>query len=458
VVDELIKRSDSFHNTISPGGGLENRIKSHLASRPPQDVKTFTEQVATHAINTRPVLLRSVYNLVEEFLVLKQSTGTPNEKIIFENLNPGDMITRLLTCRPVMFMQSYDQFMLKQGIDGAGGFEEMVHYPLENDFSLQHLLSYDEMQLSALVSMSVPTHFLNQGSRNNHGIRSELPNFEPFGVYVGCVGARFERQGKMEWSHVMITSSQNTIANGYGRDADEECPQSRQLRMWARFYLHDIDSVFPTFEEVVALKRGNPDLFDELYFTHYQGFFNKTVFRERIRVVAEAFLRDANSRVGEYPDKESAYAHVVGLGLGVWQVAKCQTELLVEAYAQVLQQVHLPHISHIDFSWIRATHCDGVKDGELFTHTAAGNPITIHFSNRNPAERVDSRHLLVAQYAWDSNSYPGNEYWAGMLSASGDPAAACCSHISELQNPSINLDAFLPPRFQIFDDLTDETP
>ena len=36
------------------------------------------------------------------------------------------------------------------------------------------------------------------------------------------------------------------------------------------------------------------------------------------------------------------------------------------------------------------------------------------------------------------NRFPGNEYWQGSYTASGDPAAACCSAITMLQNPDIN--------------------
>ena len=48
-------------------------------------------------------------------------------------------------------------------------------------------------------------------------------------------------------------------------------------------------------------------------------------------------------------------------------------------------------------------------------------------------ERQCSSVQVVAMFAWDGNSYVGNEYWDGMLSASGDPAAACCSLIPEVK-------------------------
>ncbi len=90
----------------------------------------------------------------------------------------------------------------------------------------------------------------------------------------------------------------------------------------------------------------------------------------------------------------------------------------------------------------------GVMAGEWLSDASTGNSIRIipsklNGSWRNPAAKLrgaDDGKLLCAMYAWDGGAYPGNEFYEpyGMLCGSGDPAAACCSTITELGNPEIN--------------------
>ena len=54
---------------------------------------------------------------------------------------------------------------------------------------LEDVMSYDELCISALMAVSTPTHFINNGNRGNMGVRTlrAQAKFEPTGVYIGQV-------------------------------------------------------------------------------------------------------------------------------------------------------------------------------------------------------------------------------------------------------------------------------
>merc|ERR1712217_550910 len=108
------------------------------------------------------------------------------------------------------------------------------------------------MELSALVGVSVPTHFINKGARDNCAKLGIEGSYERKGVYMGLVGARFERRDRMEWKHMVITPEQNTAANGYGANSTDP-----MLQAWAALYRVPH---FATFDE--ALAEGKPRFID----------------------------------------------------------------------------------------------------------------------------------------------------------------------------------------------------
>lgn len=150
-------------------------------------------------------------------------------------------------------------------------------------------------------------------------------------------------------------------------------------------------------------------------------------------------LLEANARAQAAGQK--AYLFVVGLGLGVWQRNRNQPTHYVESFAEALDALadRLNFISTLEFSWVTPSQ----DTQSMMQATAAGMGINAIFSKRNPAAKLQGEYaqqLLVLSYAWDGNAFPGNEYWQHSLAASGDPAAACMSTISELHNPVINPD------------------
>jgi hypothetical protein len=428
--ETLVERSEKFHNEISAlnpfmktvisGLPQTNRIKN-VANN-----KERKEKVLEHAKSTYPIMHQKTFELCKEFLEYKKNMGTAQEKSVYKDINLPKFITRLLAKRPLMFMKKEDQYLLRKGCTGFGDFELIGTDQEKSPLILEDYLSYDEMPLAALIGISSPTYFINKGDRSNKAVKGNPGTFEEEGIYVGLVGARFEKPGYMEWQHMIITPEQNTTQNGYG-------PSNKGLLgLWSKFYDEK-------FYNILDAKNDKSTRFVQFTQGKKTYYFDTVVYRKRIRSVVEPFLIDANKRAKK--NNQKAYVHIVGLGLGVWQIHPQQAQWMLNEYAEIIRNNDLSDIADIDFSWFPsdANKIDMIQNGGEFKTN--NNNITIHFSKRNPANKLtgnDAGKLLVACYAWDGNAYPGNEYWNGMLSESGDPAAACCSTISELQNPLIN--------------------
>jgi len=417
--DELVKKSDVFNNTIRKFPTTTNLIKNIAGSD-----KTKKERITQQAAGVRVIMHAKVRDqLIPDFLAYKKAKGSDIEKAFYQNMSVEAFINRLLINRPLTFYTEHDSYLLRDGkTKGAGSIDYFgigggnLHFEAVGTdkeiapLVLKDYLSYDEMQISALIGVSVPTYFINDGDRGNIAVVGYGGKpYQEEGIHVGLVGARFEKPGLMEWQHMMIAGTQNTKEKGYGTDTES------LLRVWEKFY----GEKFP--------ESMSPN----------QRSIDTTIYSRRLRMVIEPFLMDANRRGQEAGKK--VYCHVVGLGLGVWKVDNRQERVMLDVYAQVINEGNFPHIADIDFSYFNLKECGKVgNDGTL-------NGIKLHFSKRNPSAKLtgmDANKLLVAMYAWDSNAYPGNEYWLGALTVSGDPAAACCSTIPELQNPLIN-DALL---------------
>lgn len=362
-------------------------------------------QIQQDANDTRIVVHHKYPGLVEAFLNHKRTHGTAIEKALYgtpQSWTWQQQVTRLVEKRPLVFMGRGDFTMLRDGREIGSLDHEWDRVGTGAEVTSEHLtldayLSYDEMMLGSLLGVSGPSYFINEGDRYNMAKPGKQGTFEERGIIIGLVGARFEREDRM-------------------------------------------DSVF--IEPSVAAPRQHMDLttiFREFFGTKASEpkSFCLNTYKARIRISIDLLLLEANERSKAAGKK--AYVHIVGLGLGVWQADYRQPETYLEGFMDALDEFghKMENIGTLDFSYIGVAAPTMNKIKSL----AAAHGIDSVFSHRNPADRLPTSkadELLVVSFAWDSNSFPGNEFWVEMLSASGDPAAASMSTIGELHNPILN--------------------
>ncbi|KAJ8925665.1 hypothetical protein NQ315_009510 [Exocentrus adspersus] len=392
--------------------------------------KTAGETLEENINSAYPVLHEQALLLYSKFLIHKRKFGSILEKKLYQDMTLDMLVDRLLLKRAVSFVGRHDTFRLLTGEDDLTGRWELIGSSKEaQPLILKNCLSYDEIKLSALLSVSSYTQCINLGNRRNCGVvEPDTKIIEERGVIVGLIGTRLTKPGVMEYQEVVVTQEQNIPKNGYKNISE---PTTKNL--FLSFY-GEANSTYYQFKNQFGTEKFTNIRLD--------AYFNNMVYERRLALSIDTFLIEANERAKLAGTM--AYLHVVGIGLGVWSISTHQNKLFMDTCARRIEFLSktLEYVSAICFSYIKEPSCGKYKTGDVVTsenHRNGG--ITILICDRNPHEKLTGPyegHLSVVSYAWDGNALPGNEFWWGHLESSSDPAAASSTQVSELHNAHIN--------------------
>ena len=459
IRDDLLQLTNKQpkHSTLDASNGVMGRSRRYdfpagvRLEALVADGQFTVEDVQTFVSFVHPAMHLEVARLMENFIQYKRVHGDMYEKDVYKTINSvEDLVTRCLSKRPMCFYGAEDYGLKKRG-----------DYKLPRNFDnplddLENYINYDEMLVSALISVHSITPFINDGNRVNRGNPTDNTKHAKVGLYSALVGCRFEKSQHMEIQHMVIGPVQNTEANGYGSLADITQPKTKLLRIWANFYGIDC---FPTFFEASQ----SPAIYSPVkdYNGKIKAYFNKDVYIKRMKYMFYPFLKEADAYAASCG--ANGLVRMTGIGMGVWVLngfQEGQTILFMEALRQALLMGSFPHISRMEIAkWIWKDIPDNLgfsnKEGTQFKWNDSDGRVidVVNVSGSiEPASPLPpGKWALATCYAWDSNSYPGNEYWDGALAASGDPAAACCSTIAELQNIDINPSLLDQDKIKLYD-------
>ena len=421
--DYIKYKIDSNYKT----GETKNKTFSDVFNELNPDEKTKNE----FAQSTYPIIHADVLNFITTTFVNWFNSNYKAIKIKEENY-----IDRLFEKRPLTFYKENDTTVCRI-MDTEDCKKDTTDFtvPTEN------YISYDEMPVSALLGLSGPVHFINGSGKTNKCKRDFNPAV--VGYLYGLVGARFARPELMEWKHIIITKEQNTTDNGYGLNP---LKSNENLNMWAKLY--GVEH-FPTYEEAKEQSKTDKTkyvVFKNIDISPQEMYFNIEIYKKRMKFSLLPFLMDVNERC-KILKKVNARCFVSGLGLGEWKTIDEQEQYFYEAFFELLRDNKFEHIKTF------ATYTEIPKDERkvffnniiikvkgtsnektepnITTFTITVNGITYKFQagKINPVEQnpTDNGENLVnfVSYAWDSNSYPGNEFYNGKLAGSMDSATMC---------------------------------
>lgn len=460
--EELKIRWENFiskFETLAPKAFARKTNVFHNMITSTRTKESFVEM----ARGTRPFISKEIWELLEKFMEFMRNLPDPegaNYRAVYDKMSLADLVKRLLTKRPIVFFKQQDDNVLRSNPltlrSGKSKWDNITRTleKKQNDWPyLREYISYDEMLLSVFVNMATPTCFVSDGSVKNPDMKSTKP-FIPDGILCGVIGARLRKKGFMEHRFVFPRDRKNAgFFDVHHTDA-----------FWIKNLYPDAfpEGKVPTDDEV----RSKPEIYKNIY---VDGI-NVVYFKKRLALSVVLFIEEAANRGME--KKETVVASVPPIGAGVWRgsvPAETIVNLIVTGVLDHLDQnfdvgklsflgaLYLPVADSTVYSSYRPQNQIlsinvGSSDIRVTFKGRKDKFLTIFNQFRYVAQLLPSNFsssLTVAGYAWDGNSYPGNEYWKDSIS-SFDSQAILCSNLGQLQNPEVNVQLSDPERIKIY--------
>ena len=391
-------------------------------------------EVFYFAKTARPVLHHKTTQLIENFLTLKRKIGSDVERKMYKHMDLIRFINRLFEKRALLFYGPNDCFILRNGIEGEGGFEKVGKNFEKHPLVLEDCLSYDEMKIASLIGISSPTAFINSCFENNRAEHEEDQfSYQIRGIAIGLPKLRFDKPNFMEFHDMIVDTDQNTSENGFGSLAT--VLKNPVDKLWADFY-HLCFTSFPTFTEIME----GGDLSGQ-YTTLYDGrYFNHQIYKKRIELMAETLLLEANLRAHE--SEKMAFVHIPPMGFDEYPFDNEEDRPILEdfyltSFFNVINDLKLNHISNIVFAWTP------INDVKVLKERCSMNNLNIKvdFNERNPADKLmEDGKLLVTCYETSCNAaLPGNnDYWLLQRRDNKSVDLISSTLVGELHNVFIN--------------------
>ena len=335
---------------------------------------------------------------------------------------------RLIEKRPKTFYDHSDIYLLRDNLKGKG---------CPGDTDLEKYVSYSEMEIGAMLQVSGPTQFINNGDRLNRGIPGD--DHETQGRISAIAGARLERDNYKQHMHCM--ESMHCI-----KGVLEKAESGHKAAI-------NSGSLYGDFGRIKSVNSEFVEGYKYIWSEFYKGLkdkdnksskpVNESVLEQRLYISYKKLFADA---VANSSNDRKAYIRVIGLGDGAWsgghdRYVQMAIGKSVRRVFNELSPEQKAKIAAIEFSQYKHQEYHAAFD----TTQTLGNSldgVDIISSDVAPfAHKLNDIYKdceLCVNFAWDGGSYVGNEYWENKLSASGDPAAACCSSIAISMNPEFN--------------------